>query len=602
MSAHTLLTLSILGAALVLFLSERIRPDLVALLVVAALGTTGVLTPVEAFSGFGSPAVAVIVAIFVLAEGLRVTGVTDRIGTLLLRLAGAGEKRLVMVVMVAGAFLSLFMNNTAAASLLLPAASSAGRKAGVSLSRLLMPLAFATMLGGTATLFTTANLVVGDILKEAGYRGYGVLDFAPVGLPLVLAGVVYMGLWGVRFLPRQSPTEEVRAAQADLVALYRLGERLFRARVRPGSPLDGKSLAECAFREACGATVLAIERRDRVTLSPPPEAVLQVGDVLQLAGKREEFGTMEREGCLEVLAADAGAGAPLESESVAVVEAVLSPRSALTGQTLISSHFREKYGMTALALWRAGSPTRSGIREMELRFGDALLLQGPRERLDVLRAEPDLIVLGAGLPPSPPPGRGRVAVAIFCLALLLSGLGWLPTSLALLAGALAMVLVRVLPSDGAYSAVEWRTIVLVAGMLPVSTAMAKSGAADLLARALVAGLGAAGPLALVCGFFAVAAALAQAMSGTAVAAIVAPIAILAAQRLGVEPRAVAMAVVLGSSMTFPTPLGHPVNLLVMGPGGYRFRDFLVVGLPLALLLFALTAVLLPVFWPLTAGP
>ncbi len=601
MNAHTLLTLAILGVALVLFLSERIRSDLVALLVVAALGLSGVLTPVEAFSGFGSPAVAVLVAIFVLAEGLRVTGVTDRIGTLLLRLAGSGERRLVAVVMVAGAFLSLFMNNTAAASLLLPAASSAGRRSGVSLSRLLMPLAFATVLGGTATLFTTANLLVGDILKEAGYRGYGVLDFAPVGLPLVAVGIAYMVLWGVRFLPSQSPSEGVRAAQADLVALYRLGERLFRARVRDGSPLDGKSLAECAFRETCGATVLAIESRGRVTLSPPPDAVLRAGDVLLLEGKREEFATMEREACLEGLEEGGGEGAPLESESVAVVEAVLSPRSALIGQTLTSSHFREKYGMTALALWRAGSPTRTGIREMELRFGDALLLQGPRERLEVLRDEPDLIVLGAGLPPPQAPGRGVAAVAILCLAVLLAGLGWLPTSLALLAGALAMVLGRVLPPDRAYGAVEWRTIVLVAGMLPVSTALAKTGAAGLLAQAVVAGVGAAGPLALACGFFALAAALAQAMSGTAVAAIVAPIAILAAQGGGADPRAVAMAVVLGGSMAFPTPLGHPVNLLVMGPGGYRFRDFLVVGLPLALLLFALVALLLPLFWPLTAG-
>jgi len=600
MTVHAAVTLAVLGGAVLLFLSDRVRPDLVALLVVAALGLSGVLSPTEAFSGFGSPAVAVIVAIFVLAEALRFTGVTDRVGTLLLRLAGTGERRLVMVVMLAGAFLSLFMNNTAAASLLLPAASSAGRRAGVSLSRLLMPLAFATILGGTATLFTTTNLVVAGILKDAGYAPYGLLDFAPVGLPLVVVGVAYMGLWGVRLLPRQSPADLARTTEGDLLGVYRLGERLFRARVLPGSPLEGKSLADAAFREACGSTVVAIDRRDRVTLSPAPDAVLHEGDVLLLEGRREEFDEVARWGCLEVL--EEAPERALESETVAVVEAVLSPRSGLIGQTLTTAHFREKYGMTALALWRAGTPTRTGIREMELQFGDALLLQGPRERLGVLRAEPDLIVLDAGVAEPRSPEKGRLAVAIVLLTLLAAALEWPPTSLAMLAGALALILVRVIPADAAYQAIEWRTIFLVAGMLPVSVAMARSGAADFLADALLRGLGGAGPLVLVCGVFGLAALLAQAMSGTAVAAVVAPVAILAAQRLGADPRAVAMAVVLGASMAFPTPLGHPVNLLVMGPGGYRFRDFLVVGIPLALLLFGVTAALLPVFWPLTPVP
>ncbi|MDW7709417.1 MAG: SLC13 family permease [Deferrisomatales bacterium] len=603
MTAQTLLTFGILAAAIVLFLSERVRADLVALWVVAALGLTGVLSPQQAFSGFGSPAVAIIVSIFVLAEGLRVTGLTDRVGALLLRLGGRGEGRLASAVMLSGAFLALFMNNTAAASLLLPAATSAGRWAGVSVSRLLMPLAFATILGGTATLLTTSNVVVSDILRERGYRGYGLLDFLAVGLPLVAVGVAYMAVLGVRLLPRHSPGEAERTGpQGDLLQVYRLGERLFRVRVEPGSSLDGKSLAACSFRELCGATVVAVERGGRVSLSPEPGEVLRGGDVLLLEGKQEELEQMDGEHCLLSLEAAAPPAEHLESSTVAVVEAVLSPRSALIGQTLAGAHFREKYGMTVLALWRAGKPTRTGLRDLELRFGDALLLQGPRERIPVLRSDPDLILLESGVAEPRRPEKAPLALLIMGATLLCLLLGWPSPALAVLAGALCMILARVLPADLAYQAIEWRVIFLMAGMLPISTAMVESGAAQLLAEGIVRGLGGAGPLAVAMGAFGLSALLVQTMSGVAVAAVVAPVAILAADTLGLDPRAMGMAVVLGSSMAFVTPLGHPVNLLVMGPGGYRFRDFLKVGLPLTLLLFAVVAALLPVVWPLRGAP
>jgi di/tricarboxylate transporter len=605
MNADTLLTFGILAAAIALFLSERVRSDLVALLVVAALGLSGVLTPQQAFSGFGSPAVAIMVSIFVLAEGLRLTGVTDRVGALLLRLGGRSEGRLATVVMLAGAFLALFMNNTAAASLLLPAASSAGRRAGVSLSRLLMPLAFATILGGTATLLTTTNVVVSDILREHGHRGYGLLDFLSMGLPLVAVGVLYMGVLGVRLLPRQSPAEAARTAppaQGDLVGVYRLGERLFRVRVAPGSPLDGRSLAECGFRELCGATVVAMERGGRVSLSPGPADVLRGGDVLLLEGKREDLEQAEGGQCLVTFETPRPAEEELESETVAVVEAVLSPRSALIGKTLASAQFREKYGMTVLALWRAGKPTRTGIRDLELQFGDALLLQGPRDRIPVLRAEPDLILLEAGIAPPRRSAKAGLALGIMVATLACLLFGWPPAALVLLVGALVMIFTRVIPADLAYQAIEWRVIFLMAGMLPVSTAMVESGAAALLAEGLTRSMGSAGPLALAGASFGLSALLAQSMSGVAVAAVVAPVAILAAGNLGMDPRAVGMAVVLGSSMAFATPLGHPVNLLVMGPGGYRFRDFLKVGTPLIFLLFGVVLALLPVLWPLTAAP
>jgi di/tricarboxylate transporter len=353
------LTLAILVAAVLLILSDRLRADLVALLVLVALGVSGVLTPQEAFSGFSRSAVITIMAISILAEGLRRTGVTDRMGDLLLRLAGRKESHLVVGTMLAGASLSLLMNNIAAAAILLPTISSAARKAGIHPTRLLMPLAFATLLGGMATLLTTTNIVVSGLLIDQGLRGFGILDFAPVGLPLVAIGVAYMTLWGHRLLPTQpirERTEGVRPPVEDLVQLYRLGERLFRARVPAGSYLIDKPLSRSTFREIYGLNVVGLERNGRLTLAPSPDFVFREGDVVLLEGNLEEFRRRDRPPYLEILPPREWREEDLESPAVVMVEAVLSPRSGLIGQTLRGVHFREKYGFTVLAIWRAGRP------------------------------------------------------------------------------------------------------------------------------------------------------------------------------------------------------------------------------------------------------
>ena len=603
MSSQLVITFVILIVAAGLFLSDRLRPDLVALLVVVALGVTGVLTPQETFSGFSRSAVITIMAIFVLAEGLRRTGVTEQVGNLLLRLGGTEERRLVVIVMLAGAFLSLFMNNIAAASVLLPAVSGAARKGGVNPARLLMPLAFATILGGMATLFTTTNVVVSALLRDRGLAGYGVLDFAPLGLPIVVVGIAYVALWGRRLLPARPLAEQPRAVhptEEDLVGVYRLGERLFRARVPAGSYLIGKPLSQSTFRETYGLTVVAIEHDGYVTLGPSPDTTIQQDDVVLLQGKLEEFRRRDVEPYLEILPPREWRERDLESPTIAMVEAVLAPRSGLIGHTLREAHFREKYGLTVLAIWRAGRQIRTGLTELPLQFGDALLLHGPRERLPVLLANPDLIVLGNGdADTAPAMGKGWLALAIMGVTLLFAAVNSAVVGEMMLGGALAMILVRVLTMDQAYQAIEWKSVFLVAGMLPMGIAMTKTGAAALLANGLVTFLGPVGPLALLAGLFVVTVLLTQAMNGAAVATVVVPIAIQTAQQVGVDPRALAMGVALATSMAFLTPLGHPVNVLVMGPGGYRFRDYVKMGLPLALLLFAVVMLLLPALWPLT---
>jgi di/tricarboxylate transporter len=600
MSSHLLITLVIAGAAMLLLLTERLRADLVALLVVVALGTSGVLTSQETFSGFSRSAVITLLAIFILAAGLERTGVTRQVGDLLVRVAGSSERRLVVAVMVTAAFLSLFMNNIAAAAVLLPAVSGAAQRSGVNPSRLLMPLAFGTILGGMATLLTTTNIVVSSLLRDQGLAGYGLLDFAPLGLPIVAVGIAYMALWGRRQLPSRSPVqlyEDLQRQEAHLAEVYHLGETLARAGVPAGSPLVGQTLAGSRLRETYGVNVVAIERDDRIVRAPSPDEELRAEDVLLLSGEPEGPG----------LTADLDALPPrnwreqdLESRSVVLIEAVLSPRSDLIGRTLRETRFRDRYGMAVLAIWRAGRSLRTGLTDLALQLGDGLLLQGERGRLPVLRAESDLIVLDRGVDEPPPPSRrrSRRALAVMVATLGLAASNRFGVGEVMLGGALVMILTGALSMDDAYQAIEWRSVFLVAGMLPLGTAMTKTGAADLITHGVLAVLGGAGPVAILAGLVALAILLTQAMNGAAVAAVMAPIAIQTAQRIHVDPRSMTMGVALATSIAFLTPLGSPVNILVMGPGGYRFRDYFKVGLPLTLLLFALIVGLLPLVWPL----
>ena len=424
-----------------------------------------------------------------------------------------------------------------------------------------------------------------------------------MGLPIVVVGVAYMALVGRRRLPVQSMAERFpEAAAPDLVGIYRLDERLFRARVPAGSRLAGQPLADSKLRESYQLDAVAVERDGRTRRQPQPDFVLHEGDVLVLQGDLEDFRHRDVEPYLEILPPREWRD-ELQSGRTAVVEALLAPRSDLVGKTLRETHFRDRFGMTVLAVWRAGQPLSTGLADLPLQLGDGLLLQGPRKRLEHLRDEADLILLGEQREETPSGRRGAAGwpwgspsppwwSAIFS-----------PLSIGevMLSGALMMVLFGLLTMDQAYHAIEWRTIFLVAGMLPLGIALSKTGAADLLAEACsaVPGRGGRGRSWPACS--SLTALLVQAINGAAVAAVMAPVAITAASGAGMDPRAVAMAVALGTSMAFITPLGHPVNLLVMGSGGYSFRDYWRVGLPLAVILFLVVMLVLPLIWPLTPG-
>jgi di/tricarboxylate transporter len=589
--------LAVLLIASALFISDKLRADLVALLVLITLGVAGILTPEEALSGFSRPAVITILAIFILTAGLEKTGVTHTIGTWLIRLGGATEGRMLIVLMLAGAVLSLFMNNIAAGSVLLPVAVGIARERGISPSKLMMPLAFGTILGGMATLLTTVNILTNAVLIDNHLAPFGLLDFAPTGLPVVLVGVAYMFLVGRKLLPRRAPADWTRLMQASrqqLAEVYSLQERAMHARVPASSPFVGLTLAEAGLGRELGVNVLAIVHDGTSRVAPPRSEQICEGDELFLEARVEQVELLRQRGVY--VEPDAHLFRDLKTGGFELFEVVPAPRSNALGRTLRELHFREKFGLTVAAIWREGKPRRVGIGDLPLQPGDTLLVLGSHRRAEILQNDPDFIVLMTTPEENLRRSRARFAVAIMIGALALSAVGILQVAEAMLAGALAMVLVGALTMDEAYKAIEWKAVFLIAGMLPAGLAMTKTGAAAFVGGLLVNVLGGLTPLILLAGLMVITVALTQVMSGQAAIVILAPIAITAALQLHGNPRTFALGVALASSMAFLTPLGHPVNVLVMGAGGYKFSDYVRVGAILTVILIVLLLALLPVVW------
>jgi len=778
MTAEIATVLIILLAAVVLFVTEWIRVDVVALMVLVSLVLTGLITPEDALSGFANPAVVTVWAVLILSSGLAHTGVAGLIGRPVLRLAGDSEARLIALIMIVVGVLSGFMNNIGVAALMLPVVVDIARRTNRPPSRLLMPLAFAALLGGLNTLIgTPPNILVSDALRQYGLEPFHMFDYTPTGLPIMVAGITFMVLVGRRLLPSRDIKDLPENNHAAPGELFGLHERLFVIRLPAGSPLAGKTLAQSRLGAALGLNVLAILRVDQNRLAPNPAAVLQPGDRLLVEGRperlaqlrgqrllvreddhpaveqlrsaeialaeialapqsslpgqtleqidfRRRFGVivvairrgggvlrtnleklpLQREDVLLVQGGRqqlAGLGtesefilsaeeiAPtyhleerlvtmrlpeestlvdktllesrlgdafglgvmgivrqgrtqlmpeahhrlaagdllllkcrpddlltleglqslefdperppavtsLESEHVGLVEVALSPRTTLVGKTLRQIHFREKYGLSVLAIWREGEAYRSDLRDMALRFGDALLLYGPREQLQVLGLEADFLVLTEAAQEPPRLNKAPIALLIMAAVVLPVIFDVLPIAIASLAGVVLMILSRCLTMEEAYQAIEWKAVFLIAGMLPLGIAMQQSGAANLLAEGMVELVGPLGPSAVMAGLFLLTALASQVMPNPAVAVLLAPIAMNTAHDLGISPYPLMMTVAVSASAAFLSPVGHSANVLVMGPGGYKFADYTKVGIPLTLVVLVVVMIVMPIFWP-----
>ena len=593
------ITLLFLSIAALLLLGNILRADIVALILMLALGLSGILTPQEAFSGFSRSAVVIMFSAYILAEGLRRSGMTERMGAFIIKLFGAGERRLIFGVMTASAVLSLFMNNIAAASLLFPSLSGVARRSKVSSSKLLMPLAFGTILGGMATLLTTTNIVVSGLLRDAKLPGFTLMEFAPIGLPLILVGILFMVFWGRKLLPDQSPAQRHEDSEnsSDLLNTYLLSERLVRAQVCEGGSLDGVTLEKSGLREIFHLNVIAVQR-GRSTLPIEARTILKGGDILLIMARPEDSLPESLKDILEVLPSGEWQQDYLSTPDMKLIETAIAPRSNLASQTLQDIRFEQKYGSRVLAVWRRGRSLRTRLADLPLEFGDGLLLQGTEKSLALLRTEPGLILLAESAPSTRMTLRSWITVMIMAVTLGLAALFSNNIAEIMLSGAVAMVLIRTMNMDQAYRAVDWRSLFLVGGMLPVGVALNKTGASILFANTIFSALGGSGHLAILGSFVLLTVALTQVINGAAAVTVIAPIAIATAQQVGMEPRSVAMAIALASSMAFISPLGHSVNVMVMGAGGYTFKDYARVGIPLTILLVIILMVGLPIIMPI----
>jgi len=784
MSLEIILVFSILIASLVLFFTGWVRMDIVALLVMGTLAFTGLITPQEALSGFSNPAVVTVWAMFIISAALYQTGVARIIGSQMIRLAGTGEARLIVMIMLASGLMSAFMNNIGVAVLLLPVIMDMARAKGVSPSRLLMPLAFGSLLGGLTTLIgTPPNLLISYALDDAGLRPFKLFDYTPVGLGALLAGTAFIAFIGRHILPKRDALAETgKQEEKILSSSYALQERAFMLKVKPGSQLAGKTLAESRLRAGLGLNLLSIVRDGVRILDPSPDTVIKSNDKLHVQGRKEALKAMQNwkvllpeeigldsrsilrqklhffdakigEGSLlegkrlqdtdfrkrlginvlsvirdgrpihgmlhdlilqrndelllqgpeehiqiltkedkvqnihqvdpetlissyklhevlfilevqdeadlferavtesqigsafgltvlgtfrkqdEVEAFVPGAHIEagdkllvkgnvddlpllqglkdlelldertpevqsLESDEVQMAEVVLAPRSLLAGKTLREINFRKKYGLTVLAIWREGRAHRTDLHNMPLRFGEALLLYGKKEKLELIGGETDFILLTEMASRPQRTGKALTSALVMAGILIPVLFGLVPLAISAIIGIVLMVLTGCLRMEEAYRAIEWKAVFLIAGMLPLGIAMQETGAAAMLAEGVVTVFGRFGPWGVIAGLYILTAVSTIAIHPAALVVIMSPIAIQTAENFDMSPHTIMMAIAIAAAACFMSPLSHPANLLVMGPGGYRFIDYIKLGLPLTLVVMAVSMLLLPIFWPL----
>ncbi len=591
MTFEIILTLSIIAVAVILFATEKLRVDIIALLVLLTLVLTGLLDADQAFQGFASPAVITVWAVYIVSGGLFKTGITDILGKWISSIAGNSEPRLIAIIMLASGTISAFMNNIGATAMLLPAVAGISKKSGVRLSKLLIPLAFASLLGGNMTqIGTPPNILATSILSERGLPSFGFFDFTPTGIIVFLAGILYMVVIGRFLLPSRTRIEDAQAAK--------LREYVTEVRVLPDSRLIGRSLQEAHLSEEFAISVLAIVHEGEQVSRIDSETIIESDDLLIVSGDIQTLIDADNSLGVAIESDFKFQLSDLDAEGAHVFEAVLPSRSPFAGKTLKEIRFRDQYGFTVLAIWRQGEVLINRLGNVRLQPADVLLLKGSRNNMRFLQENNQVLALE---PLELDLQRGKkapVALGILGLVLILTTLVGFHISTAMVIGSVLMVLTGCLTMDEAYQSIEWRSVFLIAGMLPLGTVMESTGTAQFLANGIVNFAGAWGPIAVLAGIYILAGLITEPMSNAAATVLMVPIAIDIALELGANPRSFVLAVVIGASTSFLTPVGHQSNVLVFGPGGYRFGDFTRVGWLLNVVLVFVTLLIIPIFWPL----
>lgn len=576
---------------MILFATEKLRVDVVALLVLLAVSITGLVSKEEVFLGFANSAVITIWAVYIVSGGLFKTGVADKLGSLILRLAGSSEARLIASIMLTCGVMSAFMNNVGAVAILMPAVIGIAKKTKIPVSRLLIPLAFSSLLGGKMTLIgTPANILAQGIVLNRGLLGFGFFEITPMGLLVLATGISYMVFIGRHLLP-------IRETAADPFSSSQLREYISDVQISHDSPLNGKNLFESGLGANYDLTVLSIIREGKPLIGLHRDVLIQENDHLIVEGSAQNLLSAQENLKLKLYTDSEFEISTLDTEQSYIFEATLAPRSTIVGRTLNKVNFRDSFGLTAIAIWRQGEVITEHLRDVVLRFGDSLLLQGAPGRVRALQKGNEFLVLEPVEFERNRSHKAPLAAGIMLLVILLAIISDLGIAVAMLIGSVLMVLTGCLTMDEAYESIDWRTVFLVGGMLSLGIAMENTGTTQYLAENLLALLGKFGPIGLLAGIYLLSALITQPMSNAAAVVLIVPIAIDTALGLGVNHLTFVMAVVIGAATSFLSPVGHKANVLVFGPGGYKFSDYARVGSLLTIALFIVSMIFLPILWP-----
>ncbi len=592
MTTPIAIVLVLLLVALVLFALERIPIEIVSIVLVMALIVTRTLTVTEAFAGFGNDIVITIAGLFILTGGLAKTGVVDVVGRRLHRFAGEGEFTITALIMVAAALSAAVMKNTTTTAMFLPVVLGIGLRRNISPSKLLIPLAFGAILGGTCTLIgTSTNLAVSGALPRYGMEPFTMFELTKVGVPIVAVGMLYMLLLGIRLLPR-------RESANSLTEQYHVRQYMTEVIVLDDSPLIGKTLAEARIGEDLDLTVLGILRGDKqYRIAPHPHEKIQADDLLLVQGRVEDILRVKSEAGIEIKADFTLSDAVLEGSDVELFEAMVPKGSDFIGRSLKRLQFRRRYQLVVLAINRHGVNLLSKLSKVKIRFGDVLLIQGNREHIENLAADDQILLLEEISERQSRPTKRRWALVAFGVFLFFSVTHLVPLPVAVLTGVLILLATRSVRTSEMYEMIDWRLIILIACMISFGLAMEKTGADQYVAGFIIRATAHYGATAVLAGFFIMTVALTQPMSNQAAALVMLPIAAKSALALGLNPRTFAVAVTYAASCSFLTPL-EPACVLVYTPGRYRFFDFVKVGSILTIVVFAIVMWLVPIFWPL----
>lgn len=591
MNYEIILVFAIAFCAVVLFATEKLSVDLIALLVMITLLITGIVSPAEGIAGFSNKATVTVAAMFVLSAGLFKTGAVNYLARITSIIFKKNYWLGLVTVMVGVGFFSAFINNTPVVAIFIPILLSVAQETRTSLSKLLMPMSFASMFGGVCTLIgSSTNIVVSSIAEKNGLAPFSMFEIAPLGLVMFCIGTFYMLTIGIRLIPD-------RRTEGDLIESFNLQQYITEIVLLENSSSVGCEIKDAPLIKDVDITIFEIQRGEDLISVPLPEVVLRAGDILRIRCDLEKFKKIQaREGVL-FKPHYKWSDSEVEAKDTKLVEAVVAPNSELVGKSLENLQFRENFGAIVLALRHRGKLMREKIADTKLNAGDALLLEVKNFRYKQLRQNKSFVIVSDIQQETFRKSKLIPAILIVLGVIVSATVGIFPIVVSAIIGAVLLVLVGCLTMEEAYKAIEWRIIFLLAGILTLEVAFEHSGAATLISSTMISVVGEwGGFVALVSAFYLLTFILTEMMSNNATAALLAPIAIATATSLGVSPRPFLIAVTFAASASFMTPVGYQTNTLIYAPGRYKFSDFLRVGTPLNLIFWIAATILIPYFW------